>query len=51
MHDTFFFCTHLLIIHHVMLTHLPIFPQAGDDFCMSVKDIVKKLNQAFKSSF
>lgn len=26
------------------------FLQTGDDFCLSVKDIVKKLNQAFKSS-
>jgi hypothetical protein len=37
------------VIH--VLIH-PVMPlQAGDDFCLSVKDIVKMLNQAFKSSF
>ncbi|CAL4935661.1 unnamed protein product [Urochloa decumbens] len=30
---------------------ITIMAMAGDDFCLSVKDIVKKLNQAFKSSF
>ncbi|NP_001132631.2 transcription factor bHLH25 isoform X1 [Zea mays] len=30
---------------------ITIMAMAGDDFCWSVKDIVKKLNQAFKSSF
>ncbi|KAL6843633.1 hypothetical protein ACP4OV_026695 [Aristida adscensionis] len=30
---------------------ITIMATAGEDFCMSVKDIVKKLNQAFKSSF
>lgn len=30
---------------------ITVMAMAGDDFCMSVKDIVKKLNQAFKSSF
>jgi len=44
MHATTFFSSHVLI-------HLVFSLQAGDDFCMSVKDIVKKLNQAFKSSF
>ncbi|TVU45294.1 hypothetical protein EJB05_04776, partial [Eragrostis curvula] len=29
---------------------ITIMAMAGDDFCLSVKDIVKKLNQAFKSS-
>jgi hypothetical protein len=41
---------HLLIIIRVLI-HPVMFLQAGDDFCFSVKDIVKKLNQAFKSSF
>lgn len=30
---------------------ITIMAMAGDDFCLSAKDIVKKLNQAFKSSF
>ncbi|CAN6292331.1 unnamed protein product [Urochloa humidicola] len=30
---------------------ITIMAMAGDDFCLSVKDIVKKLNQAFKTSF
>ncbi|KAK3149490.1 hypothetical protein QOZ80_3AG0218150 [Eleusine coracana subsp. coracana] len=30
---------------------ITIMATAGDEFCLSVKDIVKKLNQAFKSSF
>ncbi|PUZ37248.1 hypothetical protein GQ55_9G103300 [Panicum hallii var. hallii] len=30
---------------------ITVMAMAGDDFCLSVKDIVKKLNQAFKSSF
>uniref|UniRef100_A0A0A9DGI5 BHLH domain-containing protein n=1 Tax=Arundo donax TaxID=35708 RepID=A0A0A9DGI5_ARUDO len=30
---------------------ITIMATAGDDFCLSVKDIVKKLNQVFKSSF
>jgi hypothetical protein len=50
MHGACFLSTHL-IIRHLMLTHLAIFSQAGDDFCLSAKDIVKKLNQAFKSPF
>nr|CAB3498377.1 unnamed protein product [Digitaria exilis] len=30
---------------------ITIMAMTGDDFCLSVKDIVKKLNQAFKTSF
>ncbi|CAN6303716.1 unnamed protein product [Urochloa humidicola] len=30
---------------------ITIMAMAGDDFCLSVKDIVKKLNQAFKTAF
>nr|ACG29797.1 symbiotic ammonium transporter [Zea mays] len=30
---------------------ITIMAMAGDDFCLSAKDIVKKLNQAFKSPF
>ncbi|CAL4918791.1 unnamed protein product [Urochloa decumbens] len=30
---------------------ITIMAMAGDDFCLSVKDIVKTLNQAFKTSF